>query len=56
MNKCYSIAKKLGCSFINVENKGYGFGNNRGIEYANKYFDYEFLIVSDPNIIIKKLI
>jgi GT2 family glycosyltransferase len=54
MNECYSISKRFGCSFINVENKGYGFGNNRGIEYANKHFDYEFLIVSNPDIIIKK--
>jgi len=54
MNECYSIAKKFGCIFINIENKGYGFGNNRGIEYANQHFDYEFLIISNPDIIIER--
>lgn len=49
-----SIAKSNNCVFINVENKGYGYGNNRGIEYANKAFDYEYIIISNPDIYIKE--
>ena len=35
------------------KNYGYAKANNRGIEYAEKNFDYEYLIVSNPDIIIK---
>lgn len=49
-----SIAKNNNCTFINVENKGYGYGNNRGIEYANKNFDYDYIIISNPDISINE--
>ena len=42
------------CVFINIENKGYSYGNNRGIELANKLFEYEYVIVSNPDIIIEQ--
>lgn len=48
------ISDTYKCSFINVENRGYGYGNNRGIEFANVNFDYDYLIISNPDIIIKK--
>jgi GT2 family glycosyltransferase len=56
----YSIAKENDCDFLNVENKGYGYGNNRGIEYAKANYEFKFLIVSNPdieiiNLSIKKL-
>lgn len=54
MNRCYKSAYENNCRFLNVENRGYGYGNNRGIEYANKNFEYEFLIVSNPDILIEK--
>ncbi|WP_201319176.1 MULTISPECIES: glycosyltransferase family 2 protein [unclassified Paenibacillus] len=53
-NICFNIANKNNCRILNVENKGYGYGNNRGIEYANKHFKYEYLIVSNPDILIKR--
>jgi GT2 family glycosyltransferase len=46
----YSIAKENDCDFLNIENKGYGYGNNRGIEYAKKNYQFKFLIVSNPDI------
>lgn len=49
------IAVENNCDFIPVENKGYSFGNNRGIEYANDKYEYDFLVVSNPDIIVKKL-
>ena len=49
-----SICDKNNCSFIEIENKGYSYGNNRGIEIANSNFDYEYLIVSNPDIVIKE--
>ena len=41
------------CDFLNVENKGYSFGNNRGIEYANEKYDYDYIIISNPDIIVR---
>lgn len=48
------IAREYNCDFLNIENKGYSYGNNRGIEYANQYYDYKFLIISNPDIIIRR--
>lgn len=48
------IANEYDCVFLNVPNKGYGYGNNRGIEYCEKHYDYEFLIISNPDIVIIK--
>lgn len=43
------------CQFLNVENKGYGYGNNIGVEYAKENFQFKFLIISNPDIEIKYL-
>lgn len=40
--------------FINVENKGYSYGNNMGIQYAVRNYQFEYLIVCNPDILIKK--
>ena len=48
------IAKKHECVFINIPNKGYSFGNNRGIEYALNNFSFDFLIVANPDTVIEK--
>lgn len=42
------------CDFINIPNKGYGYGNNRGIEFIKNSYDYRFIIISNPDIEIKK--
>lgn len=47
------IAKDNDCDFINIENKGYSFGNNRGIEYADNHYNYDWIIISNPDIIVK---
>lgn len=49
-NEFYSIAMENDCDFLNVENKGYGYGNNRGIEFAKANYEFKFLIVSNPDI------
>lgn len=53
MNKARAIANKYECVFENVENKGYGYGNNRGIEKAKRLFDFEYLIVSNADVEIE---
>lgn len=52
-NAIEKIAKENNCHFLNIENKGYSYGNNAGIKYANENIDYQYLIVSNPDIIIK---
>ena len=52
--KIQEIAKGSDCDFINCENKGYGYGNNRGIEFANIHYKYEYLVVANPDIVIEK--
>lgn len=47
-----SVALENNCEFINVENKGYSYGNNRGIDYARLHFAYDYLIISNPDITI----
>ena len=54
MQKAKEIADKYFVDFINIDNKGYSFGNNRGIEYARKAYDFEFVIVSNPDVTIEK--
>lgn len=43
-----------GCDFLSVPNKGYGSGNNKGINYIRESYNYDFIIVSNPDIVIKK--
>ena len=52
--KIEKIAYNNGCDFINVENRGYSYGNNCGIQYAMEHYKFEFITVSNADIIIKK--
>lgn len=52
-SKIKECAKGVGGEYICVENKGYGYGNNRGIEYAEKYFEYKFLCICNPDTVLK---
>ena len=47
-------AQQLGCDFLSVENKGYGTGNNAGIAYARKNYTFDYIIISNPDIIIQQ--
>lgn len=46
------IADQYKCVFLNIPNKGYSYGNNFGIKYAEEHFDYKYIIISNPDIII----
>lgn len=48
------IAEEFNCDFLNIENKGYSYGNNIGIEYAHTHYDPKFVIVSNPDIVIRR--
>ena len=53
-NLIQKLAEENQCIFLNIDNKGYSFGNNYGIKYAEEYFDYNYLVVSNPDIIIER--
>lgn len=55
LNECETLSKKNGADFIAIPNKGYGFGNNVGTKYALEHYDFDFLILSNSDIIIKQL-
>lgn len=48
------IADFNSADFLSIENKGYGFGNNRGTEYAMRHYDFNYLIISNADIEIRK--
>lgn len=54
-NDFKKIAVENDADFISVPNKGYGAGNNRGIEYALKHYDFQYLVVSNADVIIEDL-
>lgn len=49
------IANENRCYFLSIDNKGYGYGNNLGIAYAIKNFEFEYLCICNPDIQIIKL-
>lgn len=52
--KIESIAKRFDCDFLNIENKGYSYGNNRGIEFARLHYQFDYIVVANPDIIINQ--
>lgn len=48
------IALRNDCDFFSIENKGYSYGNNRGIEYVNLKYEYEYLVISNPDIVLER--
>ncbi|KGH87910.1 glycosyltransferase [Oenococcus oeni] len=49
------LSKKLNIDFISVPNRGYGAGNNAGIKFATDNYNFEYLIIANPDTVIKKL-
>jgi GT2 family glycosyltransferase len=54
LSKVNKIAKLYNCEVLNVPNKGYGYGNNRGLEYISENYNFDYVIISNPDIVIKK--
>ena len=49
-----SIAKANSSDFISVPNKGYGAGNNKGCKYALEHYDFNYLVISNADVIIEQ--
>ena len=54
LSEIEKIAQEKDCDFIPIDNKGYGYGNNAGIEYARDHYEYDYIIISNPDIVVKK--
>lgn len=52
--KIKHIANINNCDYIAVQNKGYGFGNNAGIRFCLENYKSDFIVISNPDIIIEK--
>ncbi len=52
---CKDYADKYDCDFVDIPNRGYGSGNNAGIKFAMDRYTFDFLIISNSDIIVKKL-
>lgn len=48
------IAEEYQCDFVNRENTGYGAGNNAGIGEALEKYAFDYLIISNPDIVIRE--
>lgn len=48
------IAEDTKSDFLNIPNKGYGYGNNKGIEFAKNNYIFDYLIVCNPDTIIQE--
>lgn len=52
---CREYAAKYNCDYLAIPNKGYSAGNNVGIQFALDHYNFDFIIISNSDIIIKKL-
>lgn len=55
LSECQKVAKKNEADFIAIPNNGYGYGNNIGTQYAMEHYNYDFLVISNSDIIIKQI-
>ncbi len=49
------ISRESGCDFLNVENRGYGAGNNAGIAYARARYRFRWLAVCNPDTVLRRM-
>lgn len=49
-----NVSVKYGCDFLDLPNKGYGSALNSGIEYAQKKYQYQYLAITNADIIVKR--
>lgn len=54
LNKCKRIALEYNADFLEIPNKGYGYGNNVGCKFAMEHYEYDFLIISNSDIQISE--
>lgn len=49
-----NIAEGNNCDFLDLPNKGYGYSLNEGIEYATGHYQYDYLAITNADILINR--
>lgn len=49
------IAESNNADFLSVPNRGYGAGNNSGVEFVLQRYDFKYLVISNADIIIQNM-
>lgn len=55
LDECKATALKYGADFIPIENKGFGYGNNIGTQYAIDHYEFDYLILSNSDILLEDI-
>ena len=55
LKECEDVARINDAIFLPIPNKGYGYGNNVGVKYALDNYSFDFLVLSNSDIEIKKI-
>lgn len=50
----HKVAIDNGCDYLCIENKGYGYGNNKGIEYFCLNYQFDYIVIANPDTLILK--
>ena len=48
------LAKNNDCDFLPIENKGYSYGNNYGIQYALSTYSFDYLVISNSDLVVNE--
>lgn len=51
--KISECSNKLKCYYIRTNNEGYGQGNNCGLNFVQKMFEYKYVFICNPDTILK---
>lgn len=54
LERIKNIASINDCDFIENSNLGYSHANNKAIEFAKEKYEYNFIIISNPDVIVKE--
>lgn len=54
-DKCQQFALSHNADFVEIPNKGYGGGNNDGVKFVIEHYCFNFLIISNSDIIVKDI-
>lgn len=54
LRRIKEVSMKYDAAFISAENKGYGTGNNIGIKYAIDNYEFRYITVCNPDILVNK--
>lgn len=54
LREAKALAENNSCDLLETNNNGYGAGNNCAIEYASNNYKFDYIIISNPDIVIRQ--